>query len=365
LTQDIGARADFSQIRYAQCWEDADILVQALAPHPRRTLLSIASAGDNTLALLAQAPERVVALDLSAAQLACLELRVAAYRRLDYPEVLELLGVRPSARRGDLYARCRPGLGEQAQRFWDERPADIAVGAATVGRFERYLRLFGTRILPLIHAPRVHRQLLEPRTAEGRARFYATEWDNRRWRAFFRVFFSRRVMGLLGRSPEFFTYVEGSVADRLLERTRYALTVLDPCANPYLQWILLGRHGSALPYALRPENFQAIREHLDRLEWRCLSVERYLETEPGAAFDGFNLSDIFEYMALPEYHALLERLVAAARPGARLVYWNMLAPRRRPDSLAPRLRPLTELSADLFRQDKAFFYSAFVVEEVL
>ena len=30
----VATRADFSAIRYAQCWEDADILVEALAPQP-------------------------------------------------------------------------------------------------------------------------------------------------------------------------------------------------------------------------------------------------------------------------------------------------------------------------------------------
>ncbi len=33
--------------------------------------------------------------------------------------------------------------------------------------------------------------------------------------------------------------------------------------------------------------------------------------------------------------------------------------------MADRLRPLTELSTRLFLQDKAFFYSDFVVEEII
>ena len=43
----------------------------------------------------------------------------------------------------------------------------------------------------------------------------------------------------------------------------------------------------------------------------------------------------------------------------------MLVPRSRPESLAARLRPLTELATMLFGRDKAFFYSRFVVEEVV
>jgi len=64
-------------LRYAQCWEDADVLVSALAIRPGGTYVAIASAGDNALAMLAAGPERVIAIDREPAQLAALALRVA------------------------------------------------------------------------------------------------------------------------------------------------------------------------------------------------------------------------------------------------------------------------------------------------
>src|SRR5205085_2322120 len=73
-------------VRYASVWEDADVLCEALAPVSQGgRLLSIASAGDNVLALLTLDPAEVVAIDTNPAQLACLELRRAAFRRLDDP----------------------------------------------------------------------------------------------------------------------------------------------------------------------------------------------------------------------------------------------------------------------------------------
>ena len=135
--------------------------------------------------------------------------------------------------------------------------------------------------------------------------------------------------------------------------------------NPYLQWILTGRHTTALPHALRPENFEAIRDNLHRLEWHCLPLEEFLEQEGAAAIDRFNLSDIFEYMSEENYHRLLERLIRAGRSGGRLAYWNMLAPRSRPESMAAQLQPLEGEAQRLFQQDKAFFYSAFVLEQLV
>ncbi len=290
MRSEVAQHAAFSRIRYAQCWEDADILLEALNIQPGFTCLSIASAGDNTLALLSKRPRKVLAIDLNPAQLAALELRVAAFRELRHPEMLALTGSIESQSRKELYERCRKHLSCTATRL---------------------------------------------------------------------------IMGKLGRDPEHFRYVQGEVAAPLLERMRYAMTELDPAINPYLYWIFKGQHrDGALPFALRAENFEAIRANLDRLEWRCCTLQGFLESSPDE-FDAFNLSDIFEYISVESYERLLRLLVRAAKPNARLAYWNLLVPRSRPESLAALLRPLKHLSDRLLARDKAFFYSAFVVEEVL
>jgi S-adenosylmethionine-diacylglycerol 3-amino-3-carboxypropyl transferase len=264
-----------------------------------------------------------------------------------------------------LYQRCRKLLSPSAADFWNAQAKEIKQGIGGAGKFERYFKLFRTRVLPLVHSRKRVEQLLAGGDLQRREAFYANEWDTLRWRLLFKIFFSRFVMGRFGRDPAFFRYVEGSVAERILARTRYALTTLDPAANPYLQWVLTGTHTGALPFALRPENFERIRQNLDRLEVAQGSIEEYLDRHPDVRFDRYNLSDIFEYMSPENYRKLLERLIAASRPGARLVYWNMLAPRTRPEELASRLRPLSGLARELFAQDKAWFYNRLVVEEVV
>lgn len=365
-TSEIQQRADFSAIRYAQCWEDSALLVGALEPRGRNCL-SIGSAGDNSFALLAAGAESVTAVEMNAAQIGCIELRRAAYLRLEHAEFLELMGSRPSERRAQHYAACRELLPEDARRFWDGNGIAIAGGIGGAGKFERYFKTFREKVLPLAHPRRRVLALLEPRPEAERARFYQDVWNNRRWRWIFKVFFSRTVMGALGRDPEFFKYVEGSVAERILDRTRHALAVLDPAANPYLQWILTGTHGNVLPVALEERNFGVIRSALEEGRFRTVSspIEALLESEFGRRYDAFNLSDIFEYMSGENTAILLERIADASSAGARLAYWNMLAPRSRPDSMAGRLRPLSELAEEWFLRDRAFFYSKFIVEEVI
>ena len=361
---EIAGKASFDEIRYAQCWEDADVLLQGLDVQPGDHCLSIASAGDNSLSLLARGAGKVVALDLNATQLHCVALRREAYRKLQHGELLELIGSRHSERRVKLYEHCREGLPKDAIEFWDANRDLVKGGIGGAGKFERYFKTFRERVVPWVHSRARVTELFKRRSHDNRKDFYRDHWNTWQWRLLFKVFFSRFFMGRLGRDPRFFDYVKGSVAERIFSRTEHALTELSPAVNPYLHWILHGCHNEALPFALREENFESIRTNLDNLELRQASVEEVVE-EPSTGFDCFNLSDIFEYMSGPAYHALLAKLVTRARPGARLAYWNMLVPRERPESMAGQLKSRPELAERLHREDKAFFYSRFVLEEVV
>lgn len=364
MPERIEDRARFDLIRYANVWEDAEVLVAALRPGPGKRFLSIASAGDNSFSLLASGAE-VVAVDLSPAQLALVELKALAIRRLEHREALAFLGVSPADNREAVYERLEPELSERARAFWRGHPEGIAKGVIHQGKFEGYFRLFREKVLPLVHSRKKVNGLLEEKDTAARREFYARRWDTLRWRLLFRVFFSRFTMGRLGRDPEFFRYVEGSVAERILGRARYALTELPVHANPYVDYILNGNFTRALPHYLRPGVFPSVRQNLDRLTLYEGPAEEAAERYRGDGLDGFNLSDIFEYVDPDTSAQVYGRLLAAARPGARFAYWNMLVPRRRPEAYADRIRSLDQEARELFAGDLAFFYSAFVLEEVV
>jgi S-adenosylmethionine-diacylglycerol 3-amino-3-carboxypropyl transferase len=360
---EVAAEADFSLIRYAQCWEDTDVLLEALDIRPGDACFSVGSGGDNTLSMLSRDPGHVLAVDLSPAQNFVIELKCAAIRALPYRETLELVGVADSSRRAELYRRARGALSADGRAFWDAREAVIARGLSAAGKFERYFELFRRFVLPLIHGRGARMDLFTPRSAAGRRRFYDERWCNRRWRALFAVFFSRTAMGWLGRDPRFFRYVEGPVAPHFLARAEHGMVDLDPSCNPYLQWIVLGRFATRLPHVWREENFEPIRRNLDRLELRVESVESALRRAAGRSIDRFNLSDIFEYISEDATEGVFDDIVRSARPGARVAYWNMMVPRRRPERLARRLVTLEAESRRLHQAALAFFYGAFQVDE--
>jgi S-adenosylmethionine-diacylglycerol 3-amino-3-carboxypropyl transferase len=364
IHSEITRRAQFDRIRYAQVWEDSDILVSALRIGRGDVVVSIGSAGDNCLALLAEGAERVIAVDLNPAQLACIRMRAAAITALSHCEYLEFMGSRASVRREELLARAAAGLDASDQRFWAQRrKAVVAHGLGGVGKFESYFRLLRRYALPLTHSGADMRALLAPRTRAEREAFYEQRWNTPRWRALLKTFFSRPVMGRLGRDPAFFAHAEGGVAAHVAAKTRHALVEQDPSENPYLHWILTGHHGAVLPRPLTEECFEQVRPRLDRLDLRFMSIEAL--ADEGMRADAFNLSDIFEYMSPQAHEAAYARILAMARPGARIAYWNMMTPRRAPAAAASRVRTRGDLEAALRPRDKTFFYRDFVIEEAI
>ena len=361
---EVAARADFSIIRYAQCWEDTDVVLEAIAIRPGERCFSVASGGDNTLSMLTCAPAQVIAVDLSPAQIYCVELKAAGFRVLEHAALLELVGVRPGTRRLELYAKVRPALSAPARAYWDSLRDVLERGLSSAGKFESYFALFRRRVLPLVHSRAQTEDLLAPRSREARAAFYRDVWNNWRWRLLFHVFFSRTVMGYAGRDPSFFKYVQGSVAAPILQRAEHALVDLDPALNPYLSWIVRGSFAETLPHVWRPENFDPIRNHIDRLTLQITSVETALTQADAASIDRFNLSDIFEYISEEASAQVFDDIARCGRTGGRLAYWNMLAPRRRPERLAVRLHTLEELSRRLHAQAMTFFYGSLFVDEI-
>jgi len=357
----IDQRANLTLIRYANCWEDADLLLKALSPLEGGQFLSIASGGDNALALLAHAPKRVLAIDLNPSQLATTELKKEAFRFFSYSELLQFLGLSPCDERKKRYFILREHLSKQAQMFWDHHLDFIEKGILHVGKFENYFRLFRNFCLPLIHSRKKIAKLLEPKSLEERIDFYNTKWNSFRWKLLFKLFFSKWLMGKWGRDQAFFKYVETSVADRILTRAKYALSSLPTDQNPYLEYILSGTFKKNFPFYLREENFERIRHNLDKLVLFKGGLKEVFKAYPSTLFDGFNLSDIFEYMSPKQYAKELQAILRASKPGCKIAYWNMLAKRKEVPELEDQIDFLDQQASTLHQEDKAFFYQSFVL----
>jgi S-adenosylmethionine-diacylglycerol 3-amino-3-carboxypropyl transferase len=358
----------FQELLFAQCWEDPRMDSEALQPKPGDVILSVTSGGCNTLALSLLNPARILAIDLNPTQSCLLELKIAGVKTLNYEEYLELLGVHPSDHRAELYKRCRSGLSAYACRFWDSHTGMLEKGLLRSGRYERYLEGF-RRLLILIQGRKRIRRLFELRSCREQRRFYDDQWNRWLWRLFFRVFFSRSVLGRAGLDPAFFTYVEGidDFGQHFLSRARHALVDLPVCDNYFLSQICLGRYltPNTIPDYLIPGNYEALRRGVERIEVITGELGSFLNEQPDNSVDAFNLSNVFEWVSPEVFERLLREIHRVGRPGARLCYRNLLVRRRHPTSLSGHFESNEKLAARLLEADRSFVYSNFEVATVV
>ena len=125
-----------------------------------------------------------------------------------------------------------------------------------------------------------------------------------------------------------------------------------------------GNFEKAYPFYLREENFESIKKNLDKLVVFKGGLDEVFKAFPDQKYDGFNLSDIFEYMSKDEYAKQLKSIVEFSEKGARLAFWNMLAKRKEVASLKDKIEFLNEKGDALHKKDKAFFYQDFVLGQV-
>ncbi|MFA7338682.1 MAG: DUF3419 family protein [Candidatus Obscuribacterales bacterium] len=352
-------------IRYSQCWEDTDLVLNTMAVSPGDTILSIASAGDNTLSLLTTNPGRVIAVDFCQAQLAVVALKIVAFRLLSYEELLPFLGIYDCSAEIRLatYVRLRSELPPQFSHFFDERPELIECGIIASGKLERYFSIFRQVILPLAHSRKIINALFERRSRIERQEFFDKQWNTIWYQVAFKLFFGKTTMAMIGREASFFKEASSSdsLSSFLANASKAALTEGDPSTNHYLRYILTGEFGQVLPHYLRRENFEIIRSNLDKITLVEGSLQSILEKLPHSSVDAFNLSDVFEYMTEGNCQTLGHSISRVANNGARVVYWNMAVDRlanQYDNNLCASLR----FNQNLAATSTTFFYRRFCLD---
>lgn len=355
------------ELRYSTVWEDHLLLESGLGARAGDELLVIASAGCNVLNLLLRAPRRVVAVDVNPAQTALLDLKLAAARTLEHRQFLALLGMRDGSDRLALYDRVRPLLPAASRAWWDTRAAMLVAGVQSAGRLDAFIAGFW-RAHPEAapDAPALER-LFALDDAPARARLVDEAIFTPAFVRAFERYFTRDSLAGRGRDPAQMRFVEETdVAAYLLTRLRWACTAIPTRGNFYLERFFSGGAwplDQGPPY-LRPAAFGRLRALAGRVETVTEELDTYLHACAARSWSGAALSDVFEYLPAEASDALFARLAEVVRPGGRVAYWNFLVPRESPASLRHRLRPLASLSSALSARDRAWFYSAFRVEEV-
>ncbi len=359
MSKELKNTVAFDLIRYANCWEDADVLLEGLQAQAGDKLLSIGSAGDNSFSLLTTNPSLLVAVDVNKIQLHLIELKKACFSILSHEEMLSFLGFKSASNRKEIFKKLKSILPEDVKVYWELNLNQIEAGIIHQGKFEKYFQLFAAKILPFIHSKKRTEELLAPKSNKEQAIFYAKKWNTWRWRLMFKIFFSKYVMGKYGRDPEFLKEVTVPVGQTIFQKAENQLKSVRSQNNFILRYNLTGDFGDLLPHYLQAENYEKIKANLDKL----VILEGYAEEafRVHGKFHRFNLSNIFEYMNPELFATTAKDIVHHCEPNGRIAYWNLMVPREFSD--VTEVKRLNEVSGELSAVDKGFFYKQFNVDE--
>jgi len=347
--------AKAKEIKYSNCWEDADVLLNSSGIKEGGVFLSIASGGDNTLALLTRNPSKIIAVDMNPAQLFLCELKIEAFRQLDYLDLLGFIGIHNHTDRLHLFSSLSSGLSDDCKNYWSQNILAIEDGIIHCGKFENYFSLFRKRVMPFIHSKSKINALMQEKTPQEQKAFFTKKWNSWRWKAFTKIFFSRFVMGNIGRTSSYLNQVEIPVSDYIQQKSKnYLSSVL--CQNNYfLHFIFKGDFGKTLPFYLREENFESIKNNLNVIELKLGKVEDYLDNK--TTFDFCNFSNIFEYMSKEDFQNFNKMIHPQLAENASISYWNLMVDRVFSDDFSGKFSKNNALAevADL-----GFFYKRFM-----
>lgn len=350
-------------IAYSQCWEDASLVIKALQIAENDVVLSITSGGCNTLAIANTAPTLIYSIDSNTEQNYLLELKLAAIRNLSREKALEFLGYRRCINRLEIFGTLVLFLSDESRLFWQKNSSLIEKGVVHIGKFEKYLSVFRTYILPLVHSKQTVQDLVKPKGGYERAKFYEERWNTFRWRLLFKIFFSKAVMSGRGRSEQMFAHLKRkSIADIYAKRVKYALVDGIISGNFYLNYILF-KESDSLPLYLENLN-KHTPSLITPIKILSKNVLTFLKSMPDNSIAKFNLSDIFEALSQSEMDVIIEELYRVAISGARLIFWNNLILRDITADKCNYFKRDYVLENELKKQDKIFFYDCFYIYKI-
>jgi S-adenosylmethionine-diacylglycerol 3-amino-3-carboxypropyl transferase len=366
------------RLLYNACWEDPRVDRSLFQITPESRILVITSAGCNALDYLLDDPSEEVVLDINPRQNALLELKLALIRRGNYEDLFAAFGRGAHPDFPGLFREIRLDLPPYAREFWEKRQ-DYFKGQPVRDSFYYHgvageiAWLIRSLLLGLSRRLRgAFLDLLEAGSlAEQRAIY--TQIEPLLFNAIsLGALRQPVVLAMLGVHQSQLALIEkenvGGVAQYLSDKLRRVFTQLPTAENYFWRVYITGSYTPrCCPNYLRPENFQILRQRLDRLRVVTAPLTEFLRQEQ-APFTHFALLDHQDWLAWhdpvgldEEWQALLER----SRRGTRLLLRSAsLALDYLPPRLGERLKFAPERTGPLHLLDRVGTYGSLHLAEV-
>jgi S-adenosylmethionine-diacylglycerol 3-amino-3-carboxypropyl transferase len=369
----------FSNLVYPQIWEDPEIDLEALALTPESRIITIASGGCNVLSYSVAGPEQITAVDINAAHVALVRLKVAAAMHLpDYDTFYRFFGEADTkANIAAFKTHIVPHLDPATAAYWQARH-----GLRRRRRIRHFTKnfyrsgLLGNFIGVSHLVARLHgvnpRVILEARDLEEQHHIFEQKLAP--------LFDKRAVRWLVNRPASLYGLgippaqykalagdMEGGMAEVLRGRLR-RLACGFPLNDNYFAWQAFGRRyaprgSGAVPPYLRAAHFETMRTNASRIEVLHASFADHLASLPPESMDRYVLLDAQDWMNDETLTALWTQITRTARPGARVIFRTAaeptLLPGRLPEELLSRWTYEAETSRQLTERDRSAIYGGF------
>jgi S-adenosylmethionine-diacylglycerol 3-amino-3-carboxypropyl transferase len=369
MKKNVTGQVSLSKLIFTHNWEDPAMDEIALRIQPGETVFTITSGCCNTLGFLRFSPGRIWSVDINPAQDWLMELKKSAFRHLGYQEMIAFFGMSPSNERLDMYRKLQDGLSPEAGSFWRAHQDLIRKGIIMNGRYERFVRIAGWLLRTMQGREKV-RRFFKLTSLEQQRMFYEQEWDNRRWRWIFDTMFNKKRLAKKGLVSDYFHFDDGSssFSESFYRRASHVMRDIPVGSNYFLALYFLGHYlnQEQVPEYLKEQHFGVIRQHIDRVSSVAEDSKFWLEKQPEGMFNAFALSNICELMDAADTHKLFSEVIRTAKPGARIIFRNLMIPREVPDDLRQIIVKDEELSRKLQYEDRSFVYgkvAAYTVEK--
>lgn len=318
-------------------WYEPPAALAALRVAPGARVLAACGAGDVAFAL-ASAGATVDAVDVRHAQVAYANLALTAVAQLPLQSVRSLFGHGHFGRRVWFYHFLRPLLDDATRTFWDAHEDAVRGGLANQGQVERQVTLMRGRALGLAVPREVVRAVACAPSVEAQYSLFRSKWEGWRWRAALGMALSPVALAGAGLATPRLAGAASTYATQVAARVNHAMANTWLAGHANLRWALTGESGNPelVPGWLTPEGYASLRAARPRITVAHARVADALASPPPGGWSAFYLGDTLDELAPEAHPELLERLLAAAAPGARVASWRLARPYARPAALRDR-----------------------------
>lgn len=352
-------QVQLTSLVFSQNWEDPLCDHKALKIKKNDVVMAITSGGCNVLGFLQFDPKEIHSIDINAAQSFLLELKICAMKYLTFEDFLSLSGLKECQNRLMLFEQFQNHLSSEALDFWKQNKYILHKGFLMNGKYDRFVKFAGKFLKTLQGRDKID-GLFEDKTLLSQKEYYDNIWNTRCYRAIYKLLFNKYILARKGLSADYFHFDDGSssFAESFYNRAKNAFRNLPIKNNYFLSLYVRGKYANLdeVPEYLKDTPFNTIKPRLERVHIHTIEAQNWIDNMPDASIDCFALSNICELMSELETERLFKSVHRTARPGARLIFRNLMIPREVPEALRNAIVKDEHLTGHLQKMDRSFVY---------